>query len=133
MLAVLLVLLLIAVIAGLATVGALLVALAWPALPLGLQEVLFGLVTGLAVWTIAGCVQLVNLTIWQGDILRVYGVSLLLAAGLLRASGRTVLLLSIAFALGFVLLYSPGQEWFWERGGPGARLGLSMGHHSQAC
>jgi hypothetical protein len=57
----------VATIAGAATLVALIVALAWPALPAGLQAVLFGVATGLAAWAIAGCVQLASLTIWHAD------------------------------------------------------------------
>jgi uncharacterized protein len=59
----------------------------------------------------------INLTIWQGDILRVYGVSLLLAARLLRASARTLLLLAVAFAAVFVLLMFVvdfDKNWDWK-------------------
>ena len=57
----------IAVIAGIATLVCLLVAVSWPVLTVGLQESLFGLAIGLTAWTVAGCVQLTNLTIWHAD------------------------------------------------------------------
>jgi len=72
----------------------------------------------------------VNLLVWSGDILRVYGVSLLLGAWLLRASGRTLLLVSILFIAGFIGLfavfdYSRYWDWktleyrgLWTPGGP---------------
>jgi uncharacterized membrane protein YeiB len=61
-------------------------------------------------------VGFVNLLIWPGDILRVYGVSLLLAAGLISASNRRLLFIALGFALGFVLLllaldYDKNWEW----------------------
>jgi uncharacterized membrane protein YeiB len=61
-------------------------------------------------------VGFVNLTIWSGDILRVYGVSLVLAAFLLRASTRTLLTLAAAFVAGFVLLFlfiDYETHWNW--------------------
>jgi uncharacterized protein len=61
-------------------------------------------------------VGFVNLLIWPGDILRVYGVSLLLAAWFIFAPSRRLLLLAGGFALGFVLLllvldYEANWEW----------------------
>jgi uncharacterized membrane protein YeiB len=59
----------------------------------------------------------VNLAIWPGDILRVYGVSLLLASRLLTAPGRRLLTLAAAFALGFVVLLlcvDFEKNWDWE-------------------
>jgi uncharacterized protein len=59
----------------------------------------------------------INLTIWPGDILRVYGVSLLLAAMLLRSSGRTLLVFAAAFAGTFVLLMLVvdfEKNWDWS-------------------
>jgi len=58
----------------------------------------------------------VNLRIWPGDILRVYGVSLLLAARLIRASDRRLLLNAADFAAGFVLLFFVldfEKNWDW--------------------
>jgi uncharacterized membrane protein YeiB len=46
-----------------------------------------------------------NLTIWQGDILRVYGVSLIFASGLLLVSDRALLGVAAAFALVFIVLF----------------------------
>ena len=62
-------------------------------------------------------VGFVNLTIWPGDILRVYGVSLILAAFLLRASGRTLLILAVAFELAFIGLFlcvDYERHWDWS-------------------
>jgi uncharacterized membrane protein YeiB len=58
-----------------------------------------------------------NLLIWAGDILRVYGVSLLLAAWFLRASGKVLWIVAVAFVVGFLVLiltvdYS--ANWDWE-------------------
>jgi uncharacterized membrane protein YeiB len=62
-------------------------------------------------------VGFLNLLVWPGDILRVYGVPLLLAAWFLHASGRTLWVVTIAFVAGFVALmfvldYS--RNWEWE-------------------
>jgi uncharacterized membrane protein YeiB len=62
-------------------------------------------------------VGFVNLTIWPGDILRVYGVSLILAAFLLYASGRTLLFLAGAFELAFIGLFlciDYERHWDWS-------------------
>jgi uncharacterized membrane protein YeiB len=59
----------------------------------------------------------VNLAIWPGDILRVYGVSLLLVPWLLQVSGRALWAISLAFVLGFALLLVPldyGRNWDWH-------------------
>jgi uncharacterized membrane protein YeiB len=61
-------------------------------------------------------VGFVNLTIWSGDILRVYGVSMILAAFLFRARTRTLLALAAAFVAGFVLLLvfvDYDTHWNW--------------------
>jgi uncharacterized protein len=58
----------------------------------------------------------INLRIWPGDILRVYGVSLVLAARLITASNRRLLLGSLGYALGFVALSLAldfGKNWDW--------------------
>ncbi|MGL4462822.1 MAG: DUF418 domain-containing protein [Planctomycetia bacterium] len=58
-----------------------------------------------------------NLTIWPGDILRVYGVSLLLASRLIMASSRRILALSAASALVFAVLVLIGdfeKNWDWR-------------------
>jgi uncharacterized protein len=47
----------------------------------------------------------INLSIWPGDILRVYGVSLVVAACLITASNRRLLLGGLACAAGFVALF----------------------------
>src|SRR4051794_16562163 len=57
-----------------------------------------------------------NLCIWPGDILRVYGVSLLLAARLVDATGRRLLLGASGYAVGFVLLFLAldfEKNWDW--------------------
>jgi uncharacterized membrane protein YeiB len=57
-----------------------------------------------------------NLTIWPGDILRVYGVSLLLAAWFLRASGRKLLLVAAFFVVVFLVLILAipyDTNWHW--------------------
>jgi uncharacterized protein len=58
-----------------------------------------------------------NLRIWQGDILRVYGISLLLAARLLNASNRRLLVGALAYAVGFVILFvlfDYEKNWDWN-------------------
>jgi uncharacterized protein len=57
-----------------------------------------------------------NLLIWPGDILRVYGVSLLVTAGLITARDRRLLMIALAFILGFLFLalfldYDKNWEW----------------------
>src|SRR5579863_3925541 len=62
-------------------------------------------------------VGFLNLIIWKGDILRVYGVSLLVAAWLIDATGRRVLAVAGFFLCGFVVLMSLSDystEWNWE-------------------
>jgi uncharacterized membrane protein YeiB len=62
-------------------------------------------------------VGFVNLVIWPGDILRVYGVSILLAAWLIRASGWWLVLGALGFALGFVALFCAldfEKNWDWD-------------------
>jgi uncharacterized membrane protein YeiB len=62
-------------------------------------------------------VGFLNLRIWQGDILRVYGISLLLAARLLNASNRRLLLGALAYAVGFVILFvlfDYEKNWDWR-------------------
>jgi uncharacterized membrane protein YeiB len=59
----------------------------------------------------------VNLTVWSGDILRVYGVSLLLAAWLVRSSDRTLWAIALAFVAGFLVLFATvdfSKNWDWE-------------------
>ncbi|HEY7155482.1 MAG TPA: DUF418 domain-containing protein [Gemmataceae bacterium] len=59
----------------------------------------------------------INLRIWPGDILRVYGVSLLLAARLVSASNRRLLFGAFAYALGFVILFALfdfEKNWDWD-------------------
>jgi uncharacterized membrane protein YeiB len=59
----------------------------------------------------------VNLTIWPGDILRVYGVSLILAAFLIRAPGGTLVILAAAFELAFIGLFlciDYERHWDWS-------------------
>jgi uncharacterized protein len=58
-----------------------------------------------------------NLTIWQGDILRVYGVSLLLAPWLVWRNPRTLLMTALAFVLTFCLLltlFDYDRNWDWN-------------------
>jgi uncharacterized protein len=62
-------------------------------------------------------VGFVNLLIWPGDILRVYGVTLLVAASFVAAPNRWLWAMSLAFVAGFLLLiglvdYS--DHWDWE-------------------
>lgn len=55
-----------------------------------------------------------NLIIWPGDILRVYGVALLLAPMMLRWSARTRVLVSVALVVAFsvgMLLLDWTQHW----------------------
>lgn len=62
-------------------------------------------------------VGFLNLVVWPGDILRVYGVSLIAAAGLLAARDRTLWLVAVAFAAGFVGLMGVldyGRHWDWR-------------------
>ena len=57
-----------------------------------------------------------NLLIWPGDILRVYGLSFILASAFLGASGRWLWQWSVFFAVGFVvllLLFDYEQNWDW--------------------
>ncbi|GAA5529831.1 DUF418 domain-containing protein [Herpetosiphon gulosus] len=59
---------------------------------------------------------LLNLTIWPGDILRVYGVSFLLIAWLFQSSNRQILGLALGFMLAFVgliLRFNFNQNWDW--------------------
>src|SRR5439155_25264471 len=58
----------------------------------------------------------VNLLIWPGDILRVYGVSLLLASRLVAAPDRRLLLAALGCAAGFVALFLVldfEKNWDW--------------------
>ena len=58
----------------------------------------------------------INLRIWPGDILRVYGVSLVVAAWLITASDRRLLLGALACAAGFValfLMFDFEKNWDW--------------------
>ncbi|MDB5345851.1 MAG: Membrane protein [Schlesneria sp.] len=58
-----------------------------------------------------------NLYIWPGDILRVYGVALMLASMLIAASSRQLLLCAMAFEVVFVLLFlSVNFESHWDWG-----------------
>ncbi len=59
----------------------------------------------------------INLRIWPGDILRVYGVSLVVAASLIAASDRRLLLGALACAAGFValfLMFDFEKNWDWD-------------------
>jgi uncharacterized membrane protein YeiB len=58
----------------------------------------------------------VNLLVWPGDILRVYGVSLLVAAWLVTAPGRRLLWLAAGFVAAFVVLVLAAdfeRNWDW--------------------
>ncbi len=58
---------------------------------------------------------LLNLLVWPGDILRVYGVSLLLASKLINASNRRLLCVSAFMVTGFVvLLFLLNYEKNWD-------------------
>src|SRR3954471_5921169 len=57
-----------------------------------------------------------NLTIWAGDILRIYGVSLALAAAFITASDRRLLGAAAGFVAGFILLFATvsfERNWDW--------------------
>jgi uncharacterized protein len=61
-------------------------------------------------------VGFLNLAIWEGDILRVYGVSLLIVPWLIWRKSRTVLLTAMGFVLAFGVLFvvfDYGQNWNW--------------------
>jgi uncharacterized membrane protein YeiB len=74
-------------------------------------------------------VGFLNLLIWQGDILRVYGVSMLVAAWFLAAPAWRLWAVALAFVLGFLVLigtvdYSKNWDWaameyrrLWTPGG----------------
>ncbi|HTH48153.1 MAG TPA: DUF418 domain-containing protein [Candidatus Limnocylindria bacterium] len=58
-----------------------------------------------------------NLTLWEGDILRVYGVSLLIVPWLIWRSSRTVLLAALGSVLIFGVLFfvmDYGRNWDWN-------------------
>lgn len=58
-----------------------------------------------------------NLAIWPGDILRVYGVSMLLAAWLITAPNRRLLLATAGFVAVFVVLFVSfdyDEHWDWD-------------------
>ena len=62
-------------------------------------------------------VGFLNLFIWPGDILRVYGVSLLLAAWFVTAPAWRLWAASAAFVAGFVVLVATvdySRNWDWE-------------------
>ena len=57
----------------------------------------------------------VNLLIWPGDILRVYGVSLVVAAGLITATDRRLLANALGFVVAFIaLLLVADYETNWD-------------------
>jgi uncharacterized membrane protein YeiB len=61
-------------------------------------------------------VGFLNLIIWEGDILRVYGVSLLLAPWLLRARDRTLWVVALLFVATFIGLFCVldfSRHWDW--------------------
>jgi uncharacterized membrane protein YeiB len=58
-----------------------------------------------------------NLLIWPGDILRVYGIVLLLAPFFLVWSGRQLLLAILAFVgvfIGLMFVFDYNKNWDWE-------------------
>jgi uncharacterized membrane protein YeiB len=58
-----------------------------------------------------------NLVAWQGDILRVYGVSLVIAAWLIDAPDRRLLATALAFVAGFLALFAVvdyDAHWDWS-------------------
>ncbi len=58
-----------------------------------------------------------NLIIWKGDILRVYGVSLCVAATLINASNRRLLTAAAVFGFAFIALMFLSDydtEWDWD-------------------
>jgi uncharacterized protein len=58
-----------------------------------------------------------NLTIWQGDILRVYGVSFIIAAAFLEAPTRRLWQLAAFFGVGFIplmALFNYDKNWDWN-------------------
>jgi uncharacterized membrane protein YeiB len=58
-----------------------------------------------------------NLILWSGDILRVYGVSLFLAPWLIDAPNRRLLAVSLFFAIGFIVLsvcVNYETHWDWS-------------------
>lgn len=59
----------------------------------------------------------VNLVIWPGDILRIYGVSLMMVPWLVWRSSRTVIATSVAFILAFCVLLAVcdyDRNWDWN-------------------
>lgn len=59
-----------------------------------------------------------NLMIWPGDILRIYGVSLIVAAFLFRAADRVLLSLAASFCVAFAVLVAVAdfeQNWNWSK------------------
>jgi uncharacterized protein len=61
-------------------------------------------------------VGFLNLTIWEGDILRIYGVSLLIVPWLIWRSSRMVILWAIGFVLAFGVLFVAmdySKNWDW--------------------
>ena len=58
-----------------------------------------------------------NLTIWEGDILRVYGISLMIVPWLVWRSSRTLLIAGLGFVVVFCLLLTVlnyDQNWDWN-------------------
>jgi uncharacterized protein len=59
----------------------------------------------------------VNLVIWPGDILRIYGVSLMLATRGITASSRGLLIAAVMFEVGFIVMMCSadfGQNWDFQ-------------------
>jgi uncharacterized membrane protein YeiB len=62
-------------------------------------------------------VGFLNLIVWQGDILRVYGVSLFVAAWLVNAPARWLWTAAVTFVVGFLVLMGTvdySRNWDWE-------------------
>jgi uncharacterized protein len=59
----------------------------------------------------------INLTMWPGDILRVYGVSMFVASRMFMATNRNLLVWASFFVLAFVVVFAMvdfEQNWNWE-------------------
>lgn len=62
-------------------------------------------------------VGFVNLVIWPGDILRVYGITFLIAAWCFGRADRVLLAISAFFILGFIVLLGVldySKHWNWD-------------------
>lgn len=59
----------------------------------------------------------INLRIWPGDILRVYGVSMFVAATLITVCNRTLLLMCLGFVCAFIGVFCVldyAEHWDWS-------------------